>query len=162
MSQAAEAYKGQIIEGRYRVIGRIADGGMATVYEALDQRLDRHVAIKIMHTQLAQGPHRAQFEERFRREATSAAAIANPHIVQVYDTGQVDGLDYLVMEYVHGVNLRHEMGTKGTFSVRETIRVVSEVLDGLASAHETEAALVCSLPLASNNRKNLHKPHIIR
>ncbi|RBP99558.1 Stk1 family PASTA domain-containing Ser/Thr kinase [Bifidobacterium xylocopae] len=136
MSQAAEAYKGQIIEGRYRVIGRIADGGMATVYEALDQRLDRHVAIKIMHTQLAQGPHRAQFEERFRREATSAAAIANPHIVQVYDTGQVDGLDYLVMEYVHGVNLRHEMGTKGTFSVRETIRVVSEVLDGLASAHE--------------------------
>ncbi|BDR54793.1 putative serine/threonine-protein kinase pknA2 [Bombiscardovia apis] len=136
MSQAAQANKGQIIDGRYRIIGKIADGGMATVYEALDQRLARHVAIKIMHTQLAQGPHREQFEERFRREARSAAAIANPHIVQVYDTGQVDGLDFLVMEYVHGVNLRHEMNEQGNFSVRQTIRIISEVLDGLASAHE--------------------------
>ncbi|AKV55332.1 Serine/threonine protein kinase [Bifidobacterium actinocoloniiforme DSM 22766] len=136
MSQAAEANTGRIIEGRYRIIGKIAEGGMATVYEALDQRLNRHVAVKIMHAQLAQGLHRAQFEERFRREATSAAAIANPHIVQVYDTGQVDGLDYLVMEYVHGVNLRYEMNQQGTFTLKETIRIVSEVLDGLASAHE--------------------------
>lgn len=73
--------------------------------------------------------------ERFRREANSAAAIANPHVVQVYDTGENDGLDYLVMEYVHGVNLRHEMQTKRTFSVRETLRVVSETLNGLAAAH---------------------------
>ncbi|BDR53164.1 serine/threonine protein kinase [Bombiscardovia nodaiensis] len=135
MSQAAPASEERTIEGRYRVISKIAEGGMATVYEAIDERLERHVAIKIMHTQLAQGPHRAQFEERFRREARSAAAIANPHIVQVYDTGQVDGLDFLVMEYVHGVNLRHEMNEQGTFSVQETLRITSEVLDGLASAH---------------------------
>ena len=114
----------QMIEGRYRIVRNIAEGGMATVYEAVDERLGRTVAIKVMHTQLAKGPHREQFVERFRREANSAASIANPHIVQVYDTGEFNGLDFLVMEYVHGVNLRHEMNTQGTFSVRETLRVV--------------------------------------
>ena len=98
----------QMIEGRYRIVRNIAEGGMATVYEAIDERLGRTVAIKVMHTQLAKGPHREQFVERFRREANSAASIANPHIVQVYDTGEFNGLDFLVMEYVHGVNLRHE------------------------------------------------------
>ena len=135
MSEAPYAPEGQVIEGRYRVVSRIADGGMATVYQAVDERLERTVAIKIMHTQLAQGPHRDQFVERFHREARSAAAIANPHIVQVYDTGEFDGLDYLVMEYVHGVNLRYEMNQQGTFSVRETLRIIGETLDGLASAH---------------------------
>mgnify|MGYP001836761054 CR=1 FL=1 len=108
MSEAPHAPEGQVIEGRYRVVSRIADGGMATVYQAVDERLERTVAIKIMHTQLAQGPHRDQFVERFHREARSAAAIANPHIVQVYDTGEFDGLDYLVMEYVHGVRSAFE------------------------------------------------------
>lgn len=135
MSEAPHAPEGQVIEGRYRVVSRIADGGMATVYQAVDERLGRTVAIKIMHTQLAQGPHRDQFVERFHREARSAAAIANPHIVQVYDTGEFDGLDYLIMEYVHGVNLRYEMNQQGTFSVRETLRIIGETLDGLASAH---------------------------
>ena len=137
---------------------------MATVYQAVDERLGRTVAIKIMHTQLAQGPHRDQFVARFHREARSAAAIANPHIVQVYDTGEFDGLDYLVMEYVHGVNLRYEMNQQGTFSVRETLRIIGETLDGLASAHLSlihisvmpmqnrlahMAAVVLSIPLPS-------------
>ena len=135
MTEAANVPDGLVIEGRYRIVRRIAEGGMATVYQATDERLDRTVAIKIMHTQLAQGPHREQFVERFRREAKSAAAIANPHIVQVYDTGEYNGLDYLVMEYVHGVNLRHEMNTQRTFTVRETLRILSETLDGLSAAH---------------------------
>ena len=135
MSEAANMPENKLIDGRYRIVRKIADGGMATVYQAVDVRLGRDVALKIMHIQLAQGPHRDQFVERFRREANSAAAIANPHVVQVYDTGENDGLDYLVMEYVHGVNLRHEMQTKRTFSVRETLRVVSETLNGLAAAH---------------------------
>ena len=118
MSEAANMPENKLIDGRYRIVRKIADGGMATVYQAVDVRLGRDVALKIMHIQLAQGPHRDQFVERFRREANSAAAIANPHVVQVYDTGENDGLDYLVMEYVHGVNLRHEMQTKRTFSVR--------------------------------------------
>ena len=125
----------QMIEGRYRIVRDIAEGGMATVYQAVDERLGRTVAIKVMHTQLAQGPHRDQFVERFRREANSAAAIANPHVVQVYDTGEFNGRDFLVMEYVHGVNLRHEMNTQRTFSVRETLRIIAETLDGLSSAH---------------------------
>lgn len=129
------ANEGQIIDDRYRIVRKIADGGMATVYEAIDVRLDRHVAVKVMHAQLAQGPHREQFVERFHREARSAAAIANPHIVQVYDTGEVDGRNYLVMEYVHGVNLRYEMNQQGPFTVRETLRIVAETLDGLAAAH---------------------------
>ncbi|WEV72939.1 PASTA domain-containing protein [Bifidobacterium sp. ESL0790] len=133
MSQTDQA---PTIEGRYRVLAKIADGGMATVYKALDLRLDRTVAIKVMHTQLAQGPHRDQFVERFHREARSAAAISNPHIVQVYDTGTWQNLDFLVMEYVHGVNLRHEMEERGALSVRETVRIISQTLDGLSSAHQ--------------------------
>ena len=135
MSEADERTSDRIIDGRYRILREIAQGGMATVYEALDQRLSRHVAVKIMHTMLAQGPHRAQFEERFRREARSAAAIANPHIVQVYDTGVDQGLDYLVMEYVHGISLRRDMARQGVYPLKETLRIVGEVLDGLASAH---------------------------
>ncbi|NEG95829.1 PASTA domain-containing protein [Bifidobacterium sp. SMB2] len=135
MSEVTGAPIGNIIDNRYRITRKIAEGGMATVYQATDIRLDRSVAIKIMHIQLAQGPHRDQFVQRFHREARSAAAIANPHIVQIYDTGEYDGLDYLVMEYVHGVNLRYEMNRVGTFSVRETIRIIGEILDGLAAAH---------------------------
>ena len=124
MSEAEDTTRDRIIDGRYRILRKVAEGGMATVYEALDERLNRHVAVKVMHTQLAQGPHRAQFEERFRREAQSAAAIANPHIVQVYDTGLFEGLDYLVMEYVHGISLRQEMGRQVTFKLRETMRIM--------------------------------------
>lgn len=135
MSDDSQVHEGSIIDGRYRIVRKIADGGMATVYMAHDERLDRTVAIKIMHIQLAQGPHRAQFVERFRREAKSAAAIANPHIVQVYDSGEHAGLDYLVMEFVQGMNLRQSMNRNTTFSVRETLRLVGETLNGLSAAH---------------------------
>ncbi|MFT8593256.1 MAG: PASTA domain-containing protein [Bifidobacterium sp.] len=127
--------EGQVIEGRYRIVRKIADGGMASVFEAVDERLSRHVALKMMHMQLIQGNHREQFIERFHREARSSASIANPHIVQVYDTGTYQGVGFLVMEYVHGVNLRHEMNQRGTFKVHESLRILSETLDGLASAH---------------------------
>lgn len=135
MSETGSTPEGQIIDQRYRIVGEIAQGGMATVYKAVDERLDRTVAIKVIHMQLAKGPHRDQFVERFHREAKSAASIANPHIVQVYDTGEFNGLDYLVMEYVHGVNLRHNMNEQRTFSVRETLRIIAETLDGLSAAH---------------------------
>lgn len=135
MSEAQDMPKDRLVDGRYRIVRKIADGGMATVYQAVDVRLGRDVALKIMHQQLAQGPYREQFIARFHREANAAASIASPNIVQVYDTGEHDGLDYLVMEYVKGVNLRAEMQRKRTFSVRETLRVVAETLGGLAAAH---------------------------
>ncbi|WP_300768462.1 PASTA domain-containing protein [uncultured Bifidobacterium sp.] len=135
MGDSTTQVEGTVIDGRYRITRRIAAGGMATVFLAIDGRLDRNVAIKVMHTQLANGPHREQFVERFHREARSAAAIANPHIVQVYDTGEYSQREYLVMEYVHGVNLRDEMSRRSTFDVRSTFRILAETLDGLAAAH---------------------------
>jgi serine/threonine-protein kinase len=137
MSEEGLQPQGLTLDGRYRIIRRIAEGGMATVYEATDERLSRQVAVKIMHLQLAQGPHRAQFIERFHREVRAAASIADPHIVQVYDSGEYQGRNYLVMEYVRGVNLRYEMNLQQTFSVHETLRITRETLEGLASAHES-------------------------
>ncbi|KFI65652.1 non-specific serine/threonine protein kinase [Bifidobacterium cuniculi] len=141
MNEASRMYRDRLVDGRYRIIDKIADGGMASVYRAEDTRLDREVALKVMHAQYTQGPDRDRFVQRFHREAKSAAAIANPHVVQVYDTGcdtsQDPGIDYLVMEYVHGVNLRYELRRKHRFSVRETLRIVGEVLAGLAAAHRS-------------------------
>lgn len=130
-----ETPEDDLIDGRYSIRRRIADGGMATVYEAQDVRLDRTVALKVMHTRLAQGPNREAFMRHFRREAQSAARIANPHIVQVYDFGQWHGLDFLVMEYVDGCNLRHVLHERGRFTVDQTLHVIGETLDGLTAAH---------------------------
>lgn len=133
--EPTEPPEGDLIDGRYSIRRRIADGGMATVYEAQDVRLDRTVALKVMHTRLAQGPNREAFMRHFRREAQSAARIANPHIVQVYDFGQWHGLDFLVMEYVDGCNLRHVLHERGRFTVDQTLHVIGETLDGLTAAH---------------------------
>lgn len=133
--EPTEPPEGDLIDGRYSIRRRIADGGMATVYEAQDVRLDRTVALKVMHTRLAQGPNREEFMRHFRREAQSAARIANPHIVQVYDFGQWHGLDFLVMEYVDGCNLRHVLHERGRFTVDQTLHVIGETLDGLTAAH---------------------------
>ena len=106
----------QMIEGRYRIVRNIAEGGMATVYEAIDERLGRTVAIKVMHTQLAKGPHREQFVERFRREATRPRPSPTRTSFRCMTPASSMDLIFLVMEYVHGVNLRHEMNAQGTFS----------------------------------------------
>lgn len=127
---------GLLLDERYRVEGHLADGGMASVYLATDQRLRRTVAIKIIHPQLVSGPRRDQFVRRFHSEALAAAAVDNPHIVQVYDTGEAEGLLYIVMEYVRGTNLRDLLHKKKTLVVREALRVLSGVLDGLAVAHK--------------------------
>lgn len=136
MSTCGENLIGKVIENRYTIERKIADGGMASVYEASDNRLSRKVAVKIMHSRLADSERREQFKRRFRREAHSAASIANSHVVQVYDTGEYDGLDFLVMEYVPGANLRREIRRNGNFSVSETIDVISEILEGLCAAHD--------------------------
>lgn len=127
---------GQRVDGRYTIEQRIADGGMATVYRATDMRLERPVAVKLIHQQLATGPNGEKFLHRFHVEATSAARIADSHIVQVYDTGIWADLPYLVMEYVHGTDLRHRLNTEQTLTVRESLRIITEVLEGLATAHQ--------------------------
>ena len=126
-----------MIDGRYEILSRIARGGMATVYLGRDRRLDREVAVKIMHAHLAEGTSGADFVARFRREARSAARLDHPGLVAVLDQG-VDGeLSYLVMEYVDGTDLRKRLRTEGSLTVRESLTTAEAVLDALASAHQS-------------------------
>lgn len=126
---------GRLIDGRYEVRERVAAGGMATVYVAFDKRLERDVALKIMHPHLAADASEADFVSRFRREAKSAARLTHPGMVRVYDQG-VDGeLSYLTMEYVDGENLRERISQEGTLSVGEALAITDAILDALAAAH---------------------------
>ncbi|MDI1290855.1 MAG: protein kinase, partial [bacterium] len=104
---------GSIVDGRYEVLSLIARGGMATVYRATDLRLDRIVALKVMHSHLA---HDEAFVSRFQREAKSAARLTHGHVVAVYDQGEADGLVYLAMEYVPGRTLRDVLRQYGPLS----------------------------------------------
>lgn len=124
---------GEILDGRYRVIERLADGGMATVYLALDTRLDREVALKVMRPHLAQD---ATFRSRFHREARSAARLSHPGVVAVYDQGEDDGLMFLAMEYVPGQTLREVIDAEGALTPRAAIDIMVPVLDALAAAHK--------------------------
>ncbi len=126
---------GQVVDRKYRVLRKVAEGGMASVYEAQDIHSGKTVALKLMHSVLAQGPQREKFIERFHREARSAAAVHNIHVVSVHDTGEFRGRSYLVMDFVHGTTLRDEMNKHGRYSALETAKIIVEVLDGLAAAH---------------------------
>ncbi|HEY8717887.1 Stk1 family PASTA domain-containing Ser/Thr kinase [Pengzhenrongella sp.] len=128
---------GRLVDGRYEVVSRIARGGMATVYLAIDRRLDREVALKIMHPHLAEGAAGSAFIARFRREARAAARLTHPALVGVLDQG-VDGeTSYLTMEYIDGMNLRRHLGESGALRVEEAFTILERVLDGLAAAHRT-------------------------
>ncbi|MBI9114240.1 Stk1 family PASTA domain-containing Ser/Thr kinase [Sanguibacter suaedae] len=134
-STLTDSLVGRLVDGRYKVDSRIARGGMATVYLATDRRLDRQVALKVMHAHLADGASGADFVSRFRREARAAARLTHPGLVAVFDQG-VDGeTSYLTMEYVDGTNLRRRLHEDGPFAVGEALQVVGEVLDALAAAH---------------------------
>lgn len=126
---------GRLVDGRYEVVSRIARGGMATVYLAVDRRLDRDVALKVMHPHLAEGATGADFVSRFRREARAAARLTHPGLVAVYDQGLDGETSYLTMEYVAGTNLRRVMLTERTLTLGRTLDVLGEVLDALAAAH---------------------------
>lgn len=124
---------GRLIDGRYQVRSRIARGGMATVYLATDQRLDRLVAVKIMHGHLADD---SQFKERFIQEARSAARLAHPNVVNVFDQGQDAESAYLVMEYLPGITLRELLQEYGALTPEQTMDITEAVLGGLAAAHK--------------------------
>ncbi|WP_460568342.1 Stk1 family PASTA domain-containing Ser/Thr kinase [Humibacter soli] len=123
---------GRLIDGRYQVRSRIARGGMATVYLATDLRLERRVAIKVMHGHLADD---AQFKNRFVQEARSAARLAHPNVVSVFDQGQDADMAYLVMEYLPGITLRDLLRDYGRLTAEQTIDISDAVLSGLAAAH---------------------------
>ncbi|MDO8107943.1 Stk1 family PASTA domain-containing Ser/Thr kinase [Isoptericola sp. b441] len=127
---------GHLVDGRYEVVRRIARGGMATVYLARDRRLDRDVALKVMHPHLAEGTSGSEFVARFRREAKTAARLAHHGLVGVLDQGVDGDMSYLTMEYVEGTNLRRRLGELGALSVGESLRVAADVLDALTVAHQ--------------------------
>ena len=127
---------GELIDGRYQLIRHMASGGMATIYEGLDTRLDRKVAVKIMHPHLAQDE---QFVERFIREAKASAALSHPNIVSVQDQGwNQNGTPavFLVMELVEGHTLREYLNEQGALSVTSGIQFLLPVLSALSAAHK--------------------------
>jgi eukaryotic-like serine/threonine-protein kinase len=123
---------GRLIDRRYEVGDRIARGGMASVYEAVDRRLDRKVAVKVMHPHLGDDP---DFRERFIQEAKAAARLAHPNVVNTYDQGEDGELAWLVMELVPSITLRDLLGERGRITPEQSLDVLEAVLAGLAAAH---------------------------
>jgi len=123
---------GQLLDGRYRVEAHLAHGGMATVYLGTDTRLDRTVALKIMHAELASDE---DFVRRFVAEARSVARLSHPNVVAVYDQGADGRTLYLAMEYVPGRTLRDLLHERTTLRPREALDIIEGVLSGLAAAH---------------------------
>lgn len=125
---------GRLLDDRYRIDHVIARGGMATVYQATDTRLDRTVAVKVMHRALADDP---DFVARFTREARAAARLSTPEVVAVHDQGTdpETGLAYLVMEHVRGTTLRHLLEQRGGLSPARAVSLLEPVLVALAAAH---------------------------
>lgn len=124
---------GKLVDSRYRVDELLARGGMATVYTALDIRLDRVVALKIMHPELAADP---DFVDRFTTEAHAAARLSHPSVVAVFDQGSDRQVVYLVLEYVRGRTLRQLLRERGQLSPDHALGIMDPVLAALASAHE--------------------------
>ena len=121
-----------ILDHRYELVEHIGGGGMADVYRAHDQLLDRNVAVKILHAQFANDE---EFIEKFRREAQGAAKLSHPNIVNIYDVGQENSRHYIVMEYVAGETLKERIQREGHLSIEESLRITREIAEGLEHAH---------------------------
>src|ERR1700722_15543983 len=128
---AAVQFSAGLEIGQYRIESKIGDGGMSTVWLALDTRLSRRVAIKFLSDGLAD----AEARRRFQREAQMASSLNHPHIVSVYDIGEFEGRQYLVTEYVDGGTLKDGVKAKRR-APKEVAELLTGVADGLAAAHQ--------------------------
>jgi len=133
MDTTLSAPIGQLLDGRYLVESQLARGGMATVYLGRDVRLDRAVALKIAHPELARDP---EFSARFIGEARAVARLSSANVVAVFDQGSTGDINYIAMEYVPGPTLRELLSSRGRLNPREALDIVEGVLTGLAAAHE--------------------------
>src|SRR5215475_5564678 len=131
-TKVADMLIGALVDGRYRVRALIARGGMATVYAAVDERLERTVALKVIHPGQAGDP---RFVDRFTREAKTIARLTHPNVVAVYDQGTHEGLPYLVMEYVRGRTLRDMLTDVRRLEPVEALAVLEQMLAAIAAAH---------------------------
>jgi len=122
----------RVLGGRYRLVRLIAGGGMAQVWEAHDEILDRAVAVKVLHPHLAED---TAFLERFRREAVAAARLSHPNVVAIFDTGVDGGLVYIVMELVRGETLRELLAARGPLGPARAVQIAAQVAGALDYAH---------------------------
>jgi eukaryotic-like serine/threonine-protein kinase len=132
MDTTLSAPIGQLLDGRYLVESQLARGGMATVYLGRDVRLDRAVALKIAHPELARDP---EFSARFIGEARAVARLSSANVVAVFDQGSTGDIHYIAMEYVPGPTLRELLNSRGRLNPREALDITEGVLAGLAAAH---------------------------
>src|SRR5215218_10425015 len=121
------------IDGRYKVLTRLGSGGMADVYCAEDQQLGRKVALKLLHRRFAED---AEFVERFRREASSAAGLQHPNVVSVYDRGEYDGTYYIAMEFLDGITLKDLVKRDGPLDPERAIDLAIQILRAARFAHK--------------------------
>ncbi|MDQ3340882.1 MAG: serine/threonine protein kinase, partial [Myxococcota bacterium] len=124
---------GQVIDRRYQIIERIADGAMGIVYRAIRLNLDRPVAVKVMHASLRD---EMKGKERFEREAKMMAKLEHPHCVSIIDFGLHGNKPFVVMELVRGRSLYEVLVEQGRFEVTRALDIMGQVLSGLAHAHE--------------------------
>ena len=129
---SSDQLTGRLLDGRYRIGPRIARGGMASVYEATDTRLDRTVAVKVMHPGLGDDD---EFAARFVREARAAARLSHPNVVAVYDQGDEHGTVYLAMELIDGITLRDVIRKEAPMPPARALALLEPVLSALAAAH---------------------------
>lgn len=127
--------KGNFINNRYEIIGRVGAGGMSDVYKAKDHKLNRNVAIKVLKKEYSNDKN---FVSKFRVEAQSAASLIHPNIVNVYDVGEDQGLYYIVMELIEGITLKNYIQKKGRLSSRETISIAIQIANGIECAHNNQ------------------------
>jgi serine/threonine-protein kinase len=132
LSDATAINEGHLIGGRYRLVKRLARGGMAEVWEAQDEVLARGVAVKLLLPHLAADE---AFHTRFHREALAAARLSHPHIVSIYDTCSTDDAEAIVMELVRGSTLRDLLDARGALPIARAIAIARQVADALAHAH---------------------------
>lgn len=123
---------GMIISDRYEIVDKVGSGGMADVYKAKDQRLNRFVAIKILKPEYSSDK---SFVNKFRGEAQSAAGLSHPNIVNVYDVGDDSGLHYIVMELVEGITLKRFIEKKGKLEIKESVGIAIQIAQGMEAAH---------------------------
>ena len=122
----------RVLDGRYALEALVGSGGMADVYRAKDQLLERTVAVKILHQQYEND---TEFITRFQREAKAAARITHPNIVNVYDVGVAEGRHYIVMEYVPGRTLKERIKEEGPVPVPQALQIARQIAGALAQAH---------------------------
>ncbi|WP_125762371.1 Stk1 family PASTA domain-containing Ser/Thr kinase [Levilactobacillus mulengensis] len=124
---------GYTLSGRYRIVRALGEGGMANVYLAHDLILDRDVSVKLLRLDLRDDPSTIR---RFQREALAATELVNPNIVQVYDVGEENGMQYLVMEYVEGTDLKAYIKDHFPIAYQEVIQIMEQILSAVQTAHE--------------------------